>query len=157
MCHDKEDSLLPRGTRDAGVYFGVIGRGTPPCAPSHQWAQVKARWHPVAMLKDRWEDEFLTHFGTSAQNRSSRQGLTAFILSVGVWLDRLAEMQMIISCAFFYFFFIIISSMKAKGWQADLLKHSGLQDCMSGPSLGGLMDSWLTGFYEWIGRVHANK
>lgn len=32
MCHDKEDSLLPKRTRDIGVYFGGgTGRGTAPC------------------------------------------------------------------------------------------------------------------------------
>lgn len=52
--------------------------------PSHQPAAVKARWHPVALVKDRWGDEFLTHFGMCAQNRPSCQGLTVFILSARV-------------------------------------------------------------------------
>ena len=102
MCHDKEDSLLPRRTRDVGSIFGgESGRGNGTVSSSHQRERVKARWHPVALLKDRWGDEFLTQFGMCAQNRPSCQGLTAFILPARVRLDRLAEMQMIISCAVF--------------------------------------------------------
>lgn len=106
MCHDKEDSVLPREDTRLGVYFGGIGRGTAPCPPLVSPARVKARWHPAVVLKDRWGDEFLTHYDMCAQNRPSCQGLTAFILSVRVWLDRLAEMQMIISCSFFFLFFL---------------------------------------------------
>lgn len=82
-----------------GVYFGGESGGG--VSFSHQRARVKAGWHPVALLKDRCGDEFLTHCW-HAQNCPSNQGLTAFIFPVRVRPDRLPEMQMIISCSVFH-------------------------------------------------------
>lgn len=65
MCHDKERlAAAKKDMRDTRSILRYSGKAPRP-SPAHQWELVKARWHPVALLTDRWGDEFLTHFGTS--------------------------------------------------------------------------------------------
>lgn len=51
MCHDKEDSLLPRRTRDIGVYFGGTGRGTAPCPPLSSARASKSKMAPRGVVE----------------------------------------------------------------------------------------------------------
>lgn len=129
-CCSLTKSVMTRKTRQEGHksrgLFWRRGGGERRRATlinEHGGGGGRARWQPVALLKDRWGDEFLTHFGMRTPNRPSRQGLTAFILSGRVRLDSLAEMQMIISCSIFFFFFWFNESQKV-GWR-NLFKHSG--------------------------------
>lgn len=157
-CHGSEDSLLPGRTPGSGALFWVK-RGTSHTPSPHQPLRAKARWHPMASLKDRWGDELSTHSGTHAhtrQNLLSRRGLTAFILSASVWHDRLAEMQMMMPPppVFLHCWF----HQKPKVGRLKLLLSitaPGL-DVWSISLVGG-GGRWLMDFYNRSGRVHANK
>lgn len=147
------------GHETRGSILGESGGGTVPCPPLISQCRVKARWHPMVLLKDRWGDEFLTHFGMCTQNRPSCQSLTAFILSVRIWLDRLAEMQMIISCAFFFFFFWFHESQRLAGES-----YLSIHDCktgLPGPFLGRI-DGLVIDRFLWkttckqIGKVKVS-
>lgn len=64
MCHDKEDSLLPRRTRDSGVYFRGIGRGNGTMSSSHQPVQSKSKMAPHGVVEGqvgRWVPDTLWH------------------------------------------------------------------------------------------------
>lgn len=85
-----------------------------------------------------------------AQNRPSCQGLTAFILSARVWLDRLAEMQMIISCTFFFFFFSTLflhESQRLAG--KSCLSIHGCKTRMPGPVFGRV-DGLVIDTFLWL-------
>lgn len=144
------------GTR--GLFWGNWGREQHhPPPPTHQQERVKARWHPVALLKDRCGDEFLTHVGICAQNHLSCLGLTGFTLSVRVWLDRLAEMQMIISCSF-SFLFVWFHKKPKDGQAGSCLSIQGSETgCLVHFSLAWRTCDWQIVKTEMAQYMQTNK
>lgn len=157
-CHGSEDSLLPGRTPGSGALFWVK-RGTSRTPSPYQPPRTKARWHPMASLKDRWGDELSTHSGTHARAKICRH--------VGAWQRSFCQPAFDMTgwqkCKWWFplpppVFLRCWFHQKPKVGRLKLLlaiTAPGL-DVWSIPLVGG-GGHWLMGFYKRSGRVHANK
>lgn len=99
MCHYTTNSCLPRGVHGGGVYFGDESR-----------ARLKPHHHPRVNSKLASRHSIKRQVGRQVSDTSvhtlkteppSRQCLAAFIFPVMVLVDRLENMQMMISVPYF--------------------------------------------------------